>query len=426
MPRPADLLVSRICPHRGSRRTPARTAARFLVVTVTAAHLAALAVRLGVAWAGRAGRPQTFEAPHHDPPAYTVMGPLRREAGRVETWLRAVEALKYPRDRLQVLLVVEEDDAPTRAAARQACARRGSPAWLRVVVVPPGGPRTKPRALTHALGQATGELVVVYDAEDAPDPDQLRAAAARFLRAGPDLACLQARLEIRPASGGTRERLMAAEYDLWHGAVLPGLARLGAPVPLGGTSNHLRADALRRLGGWDAANLAEDADLGLRLARAGLRTDVLASVTVEDGTPPGLAAWTRQRARWSGGFAQTWWAAVRTRRLGGARFALTAHGVVAGSLVLQLTTPLLAGVALAGAGRTRRVALATAGVSVLARTGALVAAGRGRPWPGWAALLAPAYLVLEGAAAWRGMWDLVRRPGHWHLTAHPGAKDIGT
>src|SRR5579864_892640 len=118
-------------------------------------------------------------------------------------------------------------------------ARRRLPARYDIIVAPPGTPRTKPRALNIALPFLRGQHVVIYDAEDAPDPGQLRLAAARFA-AAPDVDCLQARLLVENAKDSWITKVFAIEYAALFGIINPGLAALGAPIPLGGTSNHFR------------------------------------------------------------------------------------------------------------------------------------------------------------------------------------------
>ena len=212
--------------------------------------------------------------------------------------LRALDRLDYPRSKREVLLLVEADDAATRAALAGRL-----PPGFRVVEVPPGRPRTKPRALNVGLLLTRATLITVYDAEDRPDTDQLRRAAARFALAPASLACLQARLAI-DRGGGLLARLFAIEYAVLFEFLNLGLARMRLPMALGGTSNHFRADALRTVGCWDAWNVTEDADLGLRLARFGYACEMLDSVTWEEA-PARLPGWFKQRRRWTKGWLQT-------------------------------------------------------------------------------------------------------------------------
>ena len=205
----------------------------------------------------------------------------------------------YPRSKLDIKLVVERDDE----AARRALKSLDLPARYEIVVAPSGLPATKPRALNVALPAARGALVVVYDAEDEPDADQLRLAAARFA-AEPYVHCLQAALTIDNAADSWISAMFAIEYATLFDLIDPGFAALDLPIPLGGTSNHFRVDTLKRVGGWDAWNVTEDADLGMRLASAGARVGALASSTTEEA-PAEFAAWFRQRVRWQKGWMQT-------------------------------------------------------------------------------------------------------------------------
>ncbi|MEO0682432.1 MAG: glycosyltransferase, partial [Pseudomonadota bacterium] len=234
-------------------------------------------------------------------PTITIIAALYKEPQAAAGLVRALAALDYPPERLDVLLALEEDDEATAAALRAAA----PPPWMRLVVTPDGRPRTKPRALNHALDFARGAVVAVYDAEDRPAPDQLRRAAAAFAQAPAQVACLQARLAFDNYADGWIPRCFAIEYISWFHLLLPGFARLGFPLPLGGTSLFVRRRALEKLGAWDAHNVTEDADLGVRLARAGYRTLLLDSETAEEAVRRPLA-WIRQRSRWQKGYLATW------------------------------------------------------------------------------------------------------------------------
>ncbi len=232
-------------------------------------------------------------------PVYSVLVPLFREAGVLPCLLQALEALDYPRAKLEVLLVLEAADLDTQAILLSL----HLPPAFRTVIVPEGGPRTKPKALNYALQLARGDYVVVYDAEDRPEPDQLRRALAMFRRAPPQLGCVQAQLNIYNPRASWFARQFTLEYSALFDAILPALARLGLPVPLGGTSNHFRRETLVAVGGWDPFNVTEDADLGFRLARRGWRTALLQSTTWEEA-PVSFSRWFRQRTRWLKGWSQ--------------------------------------------------------------------------------------------------------------------------
>ncbi|MDB5538780.1 MAG: glycosyltransferase [Devosia sp.] len=229
-------------------------------------------------------------------PVYTVLVPLRDEAPMVGQLAKAMRNLDYPPEKLDVRFVVESRSAATVAAVRK---ELFDPRF-ELLVVPDALPRTKPKALNYAMPLVSGEYIVVYDAEDIPDPGQLRLAASTFAEQ-PEIDCLQAELVIDNARESLLAALFAGEYAGQFGLMLPLLARLELPMPLGGTSNHFRIETLRRLGGWDSFNVTEDADLGVRLARRGLKTATIESRTGEEA-PLVLGSWLKQRTRWMKGW----------------------------------------------------------------------------------------------------------------------------
>jgi glycosyltransferase XagB len=372
-------------------------------------------------------------------PRYSLLVPLYGEANIVEALVENLRALLYPRDRIEVFLIVEEDDAGTIAAL----ARLEREAWMMIFKVPAGTPRTKPRALNAALGFASGDLVVVYDAEDQPEPDQLLRAAALFGALPADVACLQGRLAIANVHDGFLTRRFAIDYAALFDCMKAGMGRAGWAVPLGGSSNHFRAEVLKRIGAWDAWNVTEDADLGLRLARFGWRVEDLASTTWEEA-PDRLSAWMNQRTRWMKGWLQT--LIVHARRpaqmiatLGLFRtmiLASTGVAVVIGALLypvfmlgvaLRLAdpVPLGAGPALLTMADTMLVFALV--VAALVETIPALVALRHRGALALAPyiLLAPVTHLMVSFAAWRALVELVRRPFYWHKTAHGLSRRAG-
>ncbi len=363
-------------------------------------------------------------------PRYTVLIAAYQEAGVIAETLRAMAALDYPRDRLEIKLLLEEDDLATIAAAQ--AARPGKE--VDIVRVPTSLPRTKPKALNYGLGLSTGALVTVYDAEDRPEPLQLRRAAVAFRRGDPSMACLQARLYFYNDQQNLLTRWFAAEYNLWFAESLPALARLRAPIPLGGTSMHVRRDVLERVGAWDPHNVTEDADLGVRLHRMGFTTEVLDSETLEEANCD-LINWVRQRSRWYKGYLQTWLVHMRSpvrlwRDTGGAGVAGLA-AVVGGTPLLALINPffwLLT--CLWVLGGTYVQALFPAWLYYLAMLsllfGNLLALYRtavalrtsGHPELLGAVLLWPLYWIVMSAAALRAVGQLAIAPWFWEKTVH--------
>ena len=274
------------------------TAIGIVFCAVFLAWIALRAVAMLTAAAPSSSLPRRSEATL---PVYTVIVALYRETGAVAQLIAALDALDWPREKLDIKLVLEADDASTRAAL--AAMRLDRP--YEIMIAPDVGPRTKPKALNAALPFARGAFVAVFDAEDRPEPDQLRCAFEAFLADDERLACVQARLTIDNTKDSWLTRMFTAEYAGLFDVFLPGLARHRLPLPLGGSSNHFRTAVLRAAGGWDPHNITEDADLGARLARFGYHSTVIASSTYEEA-PARFAAWLRQRRRWFQGWIQTW------------------------------------------------------------------------------------------------------------------------
>ena len=253
-------------------------------------------------------------------PVVSVIVALYREGDIAGRLIKRLEKLNYPRDLLDIVLAVEADDTVTH----HALARADLPIWMRVVTVPDGQLRTKPRALNVALDHCRGSIVGVYDAEDAPDPDQIRKVVTRFHMRGPDVACLQGILDFYNPHTNWLSRCFTIEYATWFRLMLPGLQRLGVAIPLGGTTLFFRRAVLVELGGWDAHNVTEDADLGIRLARHGYRTELIETTTGEEANCRPLP-WIKQRSRWIKGYMVTYAVHMRDpvqlwRQLGAVKF----------------------------------------------------------------------------------------------------------
>ncbi|MFC3635886.1 glycosyltransferase [Camelimonas fluminis] len=413
---------------------PAVAAALFAAVFLSHAI-----VRLAATFAGSANAPGARMVPSladADLPVFTVIVPVYGEANMAGHIVQSLERLDYPRARLDVKIVVEAEDHATRVAfiALQ------PPSWISIIVAPPGEPRTKPRALNVALATARGEFTTIYDAEDAPDPDQLRKAVTVFRAASPDIACLQARLAIDNSADGWLPACFALEYAALFDVINPGLARLGLPVPLGGTSNHFRTVALRQVQGWDAWNVTEDADLGLRLARAGWGVADLDSVTLEEA-PVQLRAWLAQRTRWLKGWMQV--AITHSRApgqvvrelgcLGAWAAAAQCAGVVLSALgfplfVLGVAAQLVSGALLSLDGWQARLGAASATAVALAGlvsgVAPLVVGARRRKLAPVLVLapLLPFYYALVSLAAWRALAEQIRSPARWNKTRHGVAR----
>lgn len=405
-----------------------------LVVTlvlwsVTFGFVALLAFRAGLALVGRKADAAPALAASTDTPLpdYTVLVALKNEAASMPQLARALCGLDYPAERLDVKLLLEAGDDATIAAIE----REVWPAGTQVHVLPPGAPRTKPRALNYGLATARGSFVVIYDAEDRPHPQQLRAALAAFAGGPPQLACVQAPLVGKSSRANWISAHWALEYAIQFGSVLPALARLQAPIMLGGTSNHFRRRALEEAGGWDAWNVTEDADLGLRFARLGLPVGVIRPPTYE-APPETFGVWLAQRSRWLKGFLQTWCVLMRDplqawRELGAAKFLavqLTLGGAILSALVHG---PWALWCLFCGLSPDVTLGLFGTVFTALAYgVHGLIALFAGGP-KGWArlglVLTLPQYWPLQSLAMARAVYGLFSAPQYWAKTPHGADRD---
>ena len=365
-------------------------------------------------------------------PSYTILVPLFREDAIALHLIEALDRLDYPRSKLQILLLLEEEDHATRTVLERIDLGR----HMSLVILKKGDPQTKPRALNVGLSLATGDLTCIYDAEDDPHPDQLRQVAALFAQSDKRFACLQCPLNIYNSKDGPFAGFFALEYAALFHLLDPGLANLRLPVPLGGTSNHFRTDILREVHGWDAWNVTEDADMGIRLARHGYLVGTLSAPTYEEA-PATLESWLLQRKRWMKGWMQTLCVLLRKprlliRELGIGR-SLAVVMLLAGGVLGPLTWPIFTTLLFIDIYQDRLFDFTNIGASVISLL-----------WSGTALLgvvmafvplilgarrckithlliwlpLVPIFYLLLFVAAAMGLRDLFARPHYWDKTSH--------
>jgi len=364
-------------------------------------------------------------------PSYTIMIPAYREASVIKKLIGNLAELDYPTDRLEVLILVEQDDDETLNALRQA----SPPSHFQLVLIPPAEPRTKPKALNYGLTLARGDIVAVYDVEDSPDVLQLRRAAVVLSRYGPEVGCVQAKLSYSNSAQNMITRWFTIEYAMWFSFFLPGLSSLGAPIPLGGTSNHFRRSALRALGGWDPFNVTEDCDLGIRMFRERYDIKVLESTTLEEANSD-FINWVKQRSRWYKGYLQTFLIHLRSPRTLvseiGVKGVLHLCAFVGGTPILAALNPIFwmmtvvwfvaqpevfrqifpapvyyVGLLLWAFGNFLLWYLTILTARHIQNEGLVMAA-----------ILVPIYWVMMSLAALKAMWQLVVVPSFWEKTTH--------
>lgn len=387
---------------------------------------------------GAAGRETAEELAYerHGPgpidglPVYTIMVPLFREANVLPPLTDALKRLNYPASKLDIKLIFEACDEESYEAAKAL----DLPGHFDFIRVPESSPQTKPKACNFALPFARGDYLVIYDAEDLPEPNQLLKAVAAFRLNDPKLACLQAQLNYYNWSENWLTQQFAIEYASFFDLMLPMLVRLGLPIPLGGTSTHFRTDVLREVGGWDPHNVTEDADLGIRLATRGYRCGIIRSTTEEEANCR-LHNWIRQRSRWVKGWLQTWLVRMRHpvslgRSLGPAGF-LGFQLVIGGFTLATFAHPFfyfVAGGIVAMHGFSGlfshhwltgfNLAVLISGYSLSILAGMIAAKRRGLLSLMLGTLTMPAYWMLISAAGAKAFFQLLQRPFYWEKTAH--------
>ncbi len=366
-----------------------------------------------------------------DLPVYTVLVPMFREPDVLPILANALRELDYPTSRLDIKIVLEEGDQLTIDAATAL----GLEDIFEIILVPPAQPQTKPKACNYALQFARGDFLVIYDAEDKPEPDQLKKVVVTFDRSPANVACVQCRLNYFNREENWLTRLFTLDYSLWFDLMLPGLEKLKVPIPLGGTSNHFRMDVLRELRAWDPFNVTEDADLGIRLTQKGYEVRLVASTTFEEANVS-QSNWIRQRSRWIKGYMQTM--LVHTRRpihlvrsigvlgllgfiffIGGTMLSGLLNPVFWAIFVLWLLTetgifdPLFP-----------PVLLYLSVFNLLAGNGLFIFVMMLAPFRrNWLSLVPYSvtvfwYWVLMSIAAWKGAWQLITKPFYWEKTEH--------
>ena len=368
-----------------------------------------------------------------DLPVYTVLIPMYKEAKTLPGMLEVLRSLDYPAHKLDIKLVLEADDTET---IETACTLKPN-FYFEIIRVPPGKIRTKPKACNYALRFARGEFVTIFDADDHPDPKQLKKAVYTFRNSPPDVVCLQARLNYYNTNANLLTAAFSLEYSILFNFMLRGLQRLGIPIPLGGTSNHIALDRLLEEGRWDPYNVTEDADLGVRFSGRGYRTIMLDSVTMEEA-PHTLYAWIRQRSRWIKGYMQTWLVHMRRPaalfRTLGLRGFIGFQFFIGFSTFAFLSAPIVWGISLLWSESILHFynVLFPAWLSSLMyfnialnivslywfAAACLPLYQKLHPRLIVAALGYPLYLFLHSIASYKALWQLIFKPHFWEKTSH--------
>jgi cellulose synthase/poly-beta-1,6-N-acetylglucosamine synthase-like glycosyltransferase len=368
-------------------------------------------------------------------PLYTIFCPLYKEWQVVPQFVKAISALDWPTDRLDVQLLLEEDDVETIEEIR----KMRLPRHFRSIIVPHGFPKTKPKACNYGLSHARGEYAVIFDAEDVPNPDQLRKAYFILSQPGNEkVICAQAKLNFYNYDQNLLTRLFAAEYALWFDLVLTGLQAIKSPIPLGGTSNHFRTKDLRDLKGWDPFNVTEDCDLGMRICKAGFHTVIFNSTTMEEANSR-FGNWMRQRSRWIKGYIQTYLVHMRRPHefisdlknphiitfqliVGGKILSIFVNPFMWLTTILYFSLRAIVGPAIESIFPMPILYMAVfslvIGNFLYMYYYMIGCMKRGQGELVKYTLLVPIYWLMMSVAAWKGLWQLITKPHYWEKTTH--------
>ena len=364
-------------------------------------------------------------------PTYSILLPMYHEAATLPLIAQALRSLDYPLSKLDIKLILEQDDEETINTAKEL----GLEGIFEILRVPDSLPKTKPKACNYALHFCRGELATIYDGEDVPEPDQLKKAVIAFSKASPNTAVIQARLNYFNVAENWLTRMFTMEYSLWFDFYLPALDKLRIPIPLGGTSNHFRMPVLREMGGWDPYNVTEDCDLGVRLTQAGYRVGVMNSTTFEEANNS-IPNWIRQRSRWLKGYMQSYLVHMRRpmnfyHKLGHVGF-WGFQFFIGGTIISALITPFLFLMYIGWLVTSTHAldpffppaVLYINLFNLLIANGFLIylfmLSGFKRqyfaliPW----SLTVPLYWLLQSWAGYKGLWQLVHNPFFWEKTHH--------
>lgn len=373
-----------------------------------------------------------------DLPVYTLLVPVFKEANVLPEILQALSKLDYPAPKLDIKILLESNDQETIDAFFAA----DPPDFIRAVIVPDAQPKTKPKACNYGLIHARGEYLVIYDAEDLPETDQLKRSVAAFRKVSPDVVCIQAKLNYYNRKQNVLTQWFTSEYSMWFDLLLPGLDAARAPIPLGGTSNHFKTFALIEVGAWDPYNVTEDADLGIRLFKRGYRTRIMDSTTYEEANS-NVSNWIRQRSRWIKGYIQTWLVhmrhPVRLLRELGPRAFISFQIMIAGTFFTLLVNPIYWLMTSAWyffkwdlvqtiyPGTVFFIGAICLYVGNFVFTYANLAGAIRRKYYDMvrATLFSPAYWGLMSIGAWKGFWQLLTKPHYWEKTIHGLDRQVG-
>lgn len=364
-------------------------------------------------------------------PVYTILLPVYKEDKLIRKLIWNLRSLDYPKAKLDVKLLIEEDDDKTLNAVKNL----DFPANFETIVVPFHMPKTKPKACNYGLYFSRGEYLTIYDAEDVPDSDQLKKVVVLFRKLPEEFVVVQGALNYFNKNENLLTRMFTLEYSYWFDYMLPGLETLDVPIPLGGTSNHFKLGKLMELGAWDPFNVTEDADLGVRVYDKQYKVGVVNSTTLEEANNEPFN-WIRQRSRWIKGYMQTYLVHMRNpvkliRRIGWGGF-FGFNFFIGGTSFTFLLYPILllffilyiifqfTGIKQVFPDWVLYASIFNfiAGNVLMVYVNMLAVFKRRYYELILFAILNPVYWLMHSIAAYKGLWQLIYKPFYWEKTNH--------
>lgn len=231
-------------------------------------------------------------------PGVSILVPAHNEEIVMAGTLDSLLHLDYPRERMEIIVI---DDSSTDRTRRVIEHMMATDRRLKLVAIPPGlGGRGKSHALNHGARYARHELVAVYDADNAPEPQSLRMLVAELL-VDEQLAATVGKVRTLNRATNLLTRCINIEFISFQWIIQAGRWRLFGLASLPGTNYVIRREALARVGGWDAGAIADDAELTVRLGQEGYQVKFVPYAVTWEPEPQHWGVWLRQRLRWARG-----------------------------------------------------------------------------------------------------------------------------
>lgn len=233
-------------------------------------------------------------------PVMSVLIPLYKEKEVIPQIFKYLSDFDYPQEKLDIIFILESTDTETA----QAFLDMHPPSHFKALLSPDVQPKTKPKAMNVAFSAAKGDILVIFDAEVLPERDQLKRAYLTF-KLHPEAGYLHSRMDVYNADENWITRLYTGEFCYFYHYYLPGLVASNFPLPISGHSTYFRREVIEKVGAWDAYNVAEDCDIGIRIYRKGFGSGRMLDTHTWEQSTTTIPTWVRQRTRWIQGFIQT-------------------------------------------------------------------------------------------------------------------------